>query len=132
MGADNEEHTPYVVHRALLGSLERFIGILVEHYAGAFPAWLAPVQVRVLPVGESHHEAARALGEKLREAGCRAEVDERAETLGKRIRDVEVEKVPYAVVWGDRESEGALAVRRRGGEGQETMPLDALLAELGA
>ncbi len=130
MGADNHEHAVFVIHRALLGSLERFIGILIEHYAGAFPLWLAPVQVRVVPVGEGHHEASHALAAKLREVGYRADVDDRAETLGKRIRDAEVEKVPYAVVWGDRESEDALAVRRRGGEGQDTLSLDALLAAL--
>jgi threonyl-tRNA synthetase len=131
MGPDNHEHPVFVIHRALLGSLERFIGILIEHYGGAFPLWLAPVQVRVLPVGEGHHAPAHELAAKLRAAGYRVEVDDRGETLGKRIRDTEVEKVPYAVVWGDRESEEALAVRRRGGEGQATLSLDELLAELG-
>jgi threonyl-tRNA synthetase len=126
MGADNAEHTPYVVHRALLGSLERFLGILVEHYAGAFPFWLAPVQLRVLPVGEGHREAAAALAERVRQAGFRAEVDARDETVGKRIRDAELDKVPYTVVYGDRESDGALAVRVRGG-GQETVGLAELL-----
>jgi threonyl-tRNA synthetase len=130
MGADNHEHTPYVIHRALLGSLERFLGILIEHYGGAFPLWLAPVQVRVVPVGENHHEPARALAARLRDVGWRVDVDDRGETLGKRIRDFEVEKVPYAVVWGDRESDGALAVRRRGGDAQATLSLDELLAEL--
>jgi threonyl-tRNA synthetase len=132
MGPDNREHPVFVVHRAFFGSFERFIAILIEHYAGAFPLWLAPVQVRVVPVGQAHHEAAQALAGKLRAAGVRVEVDDRAETLGKRIRDAEVEKVPYAVVWGDRESEAALAVRRRGGEGQDTLSLEALLAELAA
>jgi threonyl-tRNA synthetase len=126
MGADNAEHTPYVVHRALLGSLERFLGILVEHYAGAFPFWLAPVQLRVLPVGEGHREAAAALAERVRQAGFRAEVDARDETVGKRIRDAELDKVPYTVVYGDRESDGALAVRVRGG-GQEIVGLAELL-----
>ena len=112
------------------GSLERFIGILIEHYGGAFPLWLAPVQVRVVPVGEGHHDAARALAARLRDAGYRADVDDRGETLGRRIRDVELEKVPYAVVWGDRESDDALAVRRRGGDAQATLSLDELLAEL--
>jgi threonyl-tRNA synthetase len=130
MGADNVEHTPYVVHRALLGSLERFMGILIEHYGGAFPAWLAPVQVRVVPVAEAHRGAADDLLGALRGAGIRAEVDERDETLGKRIRDAELQKVPYVVVWGDRESREAMAVRKRGGEGVSTMSLDALVDEI--
>jgi threonyl-tRNA synthetase len=129
MGADNAEHTPYVIHRALLGSLERFIGILIEHYGGAFPLWLAPVQVRIVPVGEDHREAARALAEKL--SDFRVEVDDSDETVGKRIRNAEVEKIPYTVVYGDRESEDALAVRERGGE-QSTRSLDELAKELAA
>ncbi|CAN5116737.1 threonine--tRNA ligase [soil metagenome] len=127
MGPDNREHSPVVIHRALLGSLERFIGILVEHYAGDFPFWLAPVQARVVPVGETHREQARALRERLTTEGFRAELDERDETLGKRIRDAELEKVPFVVVYGDRESDDALAVREHGGE-QSTLPLDELLA----
>ena len=130
MGADNVEHTPYVVHRALLGSLERFMGILIEHYGGAFPAWLAPVQVRVLPVAEAHREAVRELLGALRLAGVRVDTDERDETLGKRIRDAELQKVPYVVVWGDRETRDAMAVRRRGGEGVETLSLDRLVEEI--
>jgi threonyl-tRNA synthetase len=127
MGADNEEHTPVVIHRALLGSLERFIGILIEHYGGAFPFWLAPVQVRVLPVGEGHRAAAQELAEKLGE--LRVEVDERDETVGKRIRDAEVEKIPVTIVYGDKESDEALAVRERGGE-QSTKSLDELRSYL--
>ena len=127
MGEDNAEHTPYVIHRALFGSLERFIGILIEHYAGAFPFWLAPVQVRVIPVGEGHRAAANELAGKL--DAHRVEVDERDETVGKRIRDAEVEKIPVAIVYGDKESDESLAVRERGGE-QSTMPLDELLAHL--
>jgi threonyl-tRNA synthetase len=126
-GADNVEHTPAMIHRAIFGSLERFIGILIEHYAGAFPVWLSPVQVRVIPVGEDHREAAKALAEKLGE--FRVEVDDSDETVGKRIRNAEVEKIPYVLVWGDRESEDALAVREHGGE-QSTKSLDELLAEL--
>jgi len=126
-GADNAEHHPVVIHRALLGSLERFIGILIEHYAGAFPVWLAPVQVRVIPVGQDHRAAAHVLQEKLE--GLRVEVDERDETVGKRIRDAEVEKVPYVIVYGDKESDEALAVRKRGGE-QSTLSLEALRAEI--
>jgi len=131
MGADNLEHTPYVVHRALLGSLERFLGILIEHYGGAFPLWLAPVQVKVLPVAETHRDAARELAARLTDEGIRVEVDDRSETLGRRIRDAELEKAPLVVVWGDKESEEAIAVRRRG-DGQATMTLDELVAELGA
>jgi threonyl-tRNA synthetase len=130
-GSDNDEHTPYVVHRALFGSLERFIGILIEHYGGAFPFWLAPVQVRVVPVGESHREAANGVRGRLAEAGVRAEVDERDETVSKRIRDAEVEKIPYVVVYGDRESEERLAVRERGGT-QSTQNLGSLLRDLAA
>jgi threonyl-tRNA synthetase len=129
MGADNEEHHPVVIHRALLGSLERFIGILIEHYAGAFPVWLAPVQVRVVPVGETHRDSAREVVEELRAAGLRAELDERDETVGKRIRDAEVQKLPYVVVYGDRESRDTLAVRERGGA-QSTKSLDGLREEL--
>jgi threonyl-tRNA synthetase len=129
MGPDNREHHPVVIHRALLGSLERFIGIMIEHYGGAFPLWLAPVQVRIIPVGEGHREAARALTEKL--SAFRVEVDDRDETVGKRIRDAEVEKIPYVVVYGDRESEQALAVRERGGD-QSTRNLDELVRELAA
>jgi threonyl-tRNA synthetase len=131
MGADNVEHTPYVVHRALLGSLERFMGILIEHFGGAFPLWLAPVQVKVLPVSERHHDAVEALAQALREEGVRVEVDVRDETLGKRIRDAELEKVPLVVVWGDRETVDELAVRRRGA-GQETMSVAGLVAEVHA
>jgi threonyl-tRNA synthetase len=129
MGADNREHSPVVIHRALLGSLERFMGILIEHYGGAFPVWLAPVQARVIPVGEDHRRAAASLTQRLADAGFRAEVDQRDETVSKRIRDAELEKVPYVVVFGDRESEDALAVRRRGGE-QSTLSLADLVTEL--
>jgi threonyl-tRNA synthetase len=129
MGADNQEHHPVVIHRALLGSLERFIGILIEHYGGAFPFWLAPVQVRVIPVGLDHQEPARSVGERIEAAGYRVELDDRDETVSKRIRDAELEKVPKVIVYGDRESEAALAVRDRGGE-QSTVSLENLLADL--
>ena len=129
VGADNAEHVPIVIHRALLGSLERFLGILVEHYGGAFPLWLSPVQVRVIPVGEDHRAAARDIRTRLEDGGVRADVDERDETVSKRIRDAELEKIPRVVVYGDRESEDVLAVRERGG-GQSTRSLDQLLAEI--
>ena len=114
MGADNHEHSPYVVHRALFGSLERFVGILIEHYAGAFPFWLAPVQIRVIPVGEGHREAAAALASEL--APYRVEVDDSDETVGKRIRNAEVDKIPFVVVFGDKESNESLAIREHGGD----------------
>ena len=126
MGADNQEHAPVVIHRALLGSLERFLGILIEHYGGAFPFWLAPVQARVIPVGENHRPRAGALRDRLAAEGYRAELDDRDETLGRRIRDAELEKVPFVVVYGDRESDAALAVRERGG-GQSTLSLADLV-----
>jgi threonyl-tRNA synthetase len=115
MGPDNTEHPVFVIHRALFGSFERFIGILIEHYAGAFPFWLAPVQVRVIPVGEDHRAAAAEIANGLRHAGFRVEVDDRDETVGKRIRDAELEKVPKTVVYGDKESPDSLSIRDRGG-----------------
>ena len=126
MGPDNQEHGVFVVHRALFGSFERFIGILIEHYGGEFPFWLAPVQVRILPVSEGHRAAARSLRERFASAGFRADLDERDETLGKRIREAELQKILFVVVYGDRESEDALAVRERGGD-QSTLSLDELL-----
>ena len=128
MGSDNREHTPYVIHRALFGSLERFIGILLEHYGGDLPFWLAPVQVRVLPVGEAHLGAARDLAQRLG-ATYRVDVAEPTDTIGKRIRAAELEKIPFTVVYGDRESDESLAVRERGGE-QSTLSLAELLARL--
>jgi threonyl-tRNA synthetase len=127
VGADNSEHVPYVVHRALMGSFERFVGILTEHYAGAFPFWLAPVQVRIIPVGESHRDSALALRDRLE--GHRVEVDESDDTVGKRIRNAEVEKIPYVVVYGDKESDESLAIREHGG-GQTTLSLAEFRAKL--
>jgi threonyl-tRNA synthetase len=120
VGADNAEHVPYVVHRALFGSFERFIGILVEHYAGAFPYWLAPVQIRVLPVGEGHRAVAAELAVRLEPA--RVEVDDSDDTVGKRIRNAELAKIPFVVVYGDKESDASLAIRGHGGE-QSTLSL---------
>ncbi len=127
VGADNAEHMPYVVHRAIFGSFERFIGILIEHYAGAFPFWLAPVQVRVLPVGEAHREAAHDLAARL--APYRVDVDASDDTVGKRIRNAELAKVPFTVVYGAKESDESLAVRERGGE-QTTVSLADFQATL--
>ena len=129
VGPDNREATPYMIHRALFGAFERFIGILIEHYGGAFPFWLAPVQVRVIPVGADHGAAAREVRDALARAGFRVDVDERDDTVGKRIRDAELEKVPKVIVYGDRESAESLAVRDRGGEQYQT-GLVALVEEL--
>jgi len=116
VGQDNVEHPVFVIHRALYGSFERFIAILVEHYGGAFPFWLAPVQLRVIPVGDDHRAAAAEIARGLQEAGFRVDVDERDETVGKRIREAELEKIPKVIVYGDRESPQSLSIRDRGGE----------------
>jgi threonyl-tRNA synthetase len=127
-GSDNTEHVPAMIHRALLGSFERFIGILLEHTGGELPFWLAPVQVRVLAVGEAHRDSAHKLAARL--APFRAEVDESDETVGKKIRKAELEKIPFVVVYGDKESDEALAIREHGGE-QSTLPLSDFRASLG-
>ncbi|HEY1277902.1 MAG TPA: threonine--tRNA ligase [Thermoleophilaceae bacterium] len=112
-GADNAEHQPVMIHRALMGSFERFIGILVEHYAGEFPLWLSPVQALLLPIADRHVPYAREVVARLRDAGLRAEVDERSESVGKKIREAELRKVPYMLVVGDQEQrEGKVALRR--------------------
>ncbi len=111
-GADNAEHTPVMIHRALLGSMERFAGILVEHHGGRLPLWLAPVQALVLPVADRHNDYAIGVAGELKRAGVRAEVDERSESVGRKIRDAELSKAPYMLVVGDREQEaGAISVR---------------------
>ena len=110
--ADDDRQRPVMIHRALLGSMERFAGILIEHYAGRFPAWLAPVQVTILPVADRHNEYAMKVAEDLRAAGVRVEVDERTESVGRKIRDAELGRFPYMLVVGDRESEaGEVSVR---------------------
>ena len=112
VGADDAAHRPVMIHRALLGSMERFAGILIEHYAGRFPVWLAPVQAVVLPVSDKHNEYAEHVTAELREAGVRVEVDERSESVGRKIRDAELGRYPYMLVVGDREQEaGGVAVR---------------------
>ena len=111
-GADNAEHRPVMIHRALLGSMERFAGILIEHYGGRFPTWLAPVQAALLPVADRHTGFAARVRDELAGAGVRAVVDERSESVGKKIRDAELGRYPYMLVVGDREQEaGAVAVR---------------------
>jgi threonyl-tRNA synthetase len=120
-----------MIHRALLGSFERFIGILIEHYAGEFPLWLAPVQAIVLPITDRQNEAAATVAQRLLEAGVRVEVDERNEKVGRKIREAELAKIPYMLVVGDREAEsGAVAVRRHGEGDQGTVSLDELVERL--
>ena len=112
-GADNAEHRPAMIHRASMGSFERFIGILIEHYAGEFPLWLSPVQAIVLPISDRHLEYARGVHRELEDAGIRTQLDERTESVGKKIRDAELHKVPYMLVVGDQErADGMVAVRR--------------------
>jgi threonyl-tRNA synthetase len=116
VGADNQEHRPIMIHRAILGSLERFIGVLIEHYAGAFPVWVAPEQVVVLPIADRHNEYAEAVAGKLRDAGVRAGLDLRTESVNKKIRDAQLQKTPYMLVVGDKEIENdQVAVRDRSG-----------------
>jgi threonyl-tRNA synthetase len=124
MGADNHEHRPVMIHRALMGAFERFIGILIEHYGGEFPLWLAPVQARVLPIADRHVEYAREVADQLVEAGIRAEVDDRTESVGKKIREGELKKVPYMLVVGDEEqAQSVVAVRkhREGDQGKSSI-----------
>ena len=130
---DGQAKRPVMVHRAIFGSFERFIGILTEHYAAAFPTWLAPVQARVLPISEKHGAYARSVFARLREARVRAELDDRNEKLGYRIRDAQLRKVPYMLVVGEREAQhGTVSLRRRTGEDLGAVPVDHVLTELAA
>jgi threonyl-tRNA synthetase len=125
IGADNAEHRPVVVHRAIFGSFERFMAILIEHYAGAFPLWLAPVQVAILPIADRHLEYAEQVLARLKSADLRAELDRRQEKIGFKIREAQLQKVPYMLVIGDREAaEGTVAVRSRTGGDLGARPLD--------
>jgi threonyl-tRNA synthetase len=116
IGADNAPHRPVVIHRAIFGSFERFIALLIEHYAGAWPLWLAPLQVAILPIADRHLEYCRQIRDRLSEAGLRVELDERYEKIGYKIREAQLQKVPYMLVVGDREAaEGTVSVRSRFG-----------------
>jgi threonyl-tRNA synthetase len=129
IGADNTEHQPVVIHRAIFGSFERFIAILIEHYAGAFPLWLAPVQATVLPIADRHLAYAASVRDQLRAAGLRTDLDDRQEKIGYKIREAQLQKVPYMLVVGDREStEGTVSVRTRAGGDQGAQPIDQFLA----
>lgn len=130
-GADDRDHRPVMIHRALLGSFERFIGILIEHYGGAFPLWLAPVQVVVLPISDRHVLAAELARDALAAAGLRVQVDTRSESIGKRIAEAETQKVPAMLVIGDREADtGMVAVRRHGRIDLGALPLDGVIDAL--
>ncbi len=128
VGADNARHTPVMIHRALFGSFERMVGILTEHYAGAFPLWLAPEQARILPIADAHHPAAEQVARRLREAGLRVECDLRNLKTGKKVREAALDKVPYILVIGDREAEdGCVAVRARGNKDLGVMSVEAFI-----
>jgi len=128
---DNQDHQPIMIHRALLGSLERFVGCLIEHYAGAFPLWLAPVQAVIVPIADRHLDYARSVREQFIASGLRVEVDERSESVNRKIRDNQLQKVPYMLVVGDRESEsGSVAVRRRDGTDLGSLPVSAVLEDM--
>ena len=129
VGEDGLEHEPYVVHRALLGSLERFFGTLIEHFGGAFPVWLAPVQVALVPIADRHNDYAHAVAAQLKEAGLRTEVNDSSDRMQAKIRDAQLQKVPYMLVMGDREVEaGAVAVRLRNGENLGAQPVPDFIA----
>jgi len=131
VGADGARHTPLMIHRALLGAMERFVGGYIEHTGGAFPVWLAPVQVRVLPIADRHHEYAHKVAAELKQVGARAEADDRKATTGAKIRDGETQKIPYLLIVGDREREAeTVAVRKRGEGDLGPQTLDEFIAQL--
>jgi threonyl-tRNA synthetase len=128
IGADNAEHRPVVIHRAIYGSFERFIALLLEHYAGALPLWVSPVQAIVLPIADRHADYARSVRERLAAAGLRVEVDERQEKIGYKIREAQLQKIPYMLVTGDREAaDGSVSVRSRAGGDQGSQPVDTFI-----
>lgn len=131
IGEDGQKHQPIMIHRACFGSMERFIGILIEHYAGAFPTWLAPVQVKIMPISEKHNAYAEEIRQAFKKAYIRVELDDRNEKIGYKIRQAQMEKVPYMLVVGDREAEdGTVAIRKRGQGEQGTMKWQDFLAQI--
>jgi threonyl-tRNA synthetase len=130
VGADNAEHRPVVIHRAIYGSFERFIALLIEHFAGGWPLWLAPVQAVVLPISDRHLAYAGGVRDRLAAAGLRIELDERQEKIGYKIREAQLQKVPYMLVTGDREAaEGTVSVRGRVAGDLGARPVDAFIAD---
>ena len=133
VGQDNEKHRPVVLHRAMYGSMERFIGILIEHYGGAFPTWLTPVQARLMTINEAHVAYAEQVKDKMQQAGIRVELDARNEKIGYKIREAQVQKIPYMLVIGEKEvAEGSLSVRRRGVGDEGSMSVDAFIEKIRA
>ena len=133
VGADGKEHRPYMIHRALLGSWERFFGLLIEHYAGAFPTWLAPVQVKIIPLADRHVEHANKAAAELKSRNIRVEVDDRSERMNLKIRQAQMEKIPYMLILGDKEAaDNTVSARRRSGEQLPTQPLASFLEKLTA
>jgi len=133
VGADNHPHRPIMIHRALFGSIERFFGILVEHYAGAFPVWLSPVQARVLPVAGEHEPYAFRIVDRLKAEGYRAEVEDASEKLGNRVRKAKTQKIPYVLVVGDDDVEhGTVGVNAREQDVERDVPVDAFVDRLRA
>ena len=131
VGADGEKHRPIMIHRVVFGSIERFIGILIEHFAGAFPTWLAPVQVKVLPISDKYMDYAQSVLNKLTEAGIRAEVDTRAEKIGYKIREAQTAKIPYMLVVGQKEEEeNTVSVRSRADGDEGARSLDTFIADI--
>lgn len=132
VGEDGQEHRPFMIHRALLGSIERFFGVLIEHYGGAFPLWLSPVQAVIIPISDvKHMDYAMEVAGKLREAGLRVDVDDRRDRMGSKIRDAQLQKIPYMLIIGDKEKDaGAVAVRLRNGEDLGAIPVDELKARM--
>ncbi len=130
VGEDGERHQPVMVHRALFGSVERFFGVLIEHYAGAFPLWLAPVQIGLVPISERHVAYAEKVEAELKAAGFRVETDARNEKMNAKIRDLANQKIPYILVFGDKEeASGSVSVRTRGKGDQGSMPLGEFIAK---
>ena len=128
IGEDGQEHTPVVLHRAVTGSTERFLAVVIEHFAGAFPVWLAPVQAVLIPIADRHLPYAAEVAGKLKAAGLRAEVDERGERMNSKLRDAVKQKIPYMLVVGDKEMEhGEVALRLRSGENPGPIPVEVFI-----
>ena len=131
IGEDGEKHRPVMLHRVIFGSIERFIGVLIENYAGAFPTWLAPVQVKLLPIADAHNDYANEVKAKLEDVGIRVEVDDRNEKIGYKIREAQLQKIPYMLVLGDKEKEaGTVGVRSRKDGDIGAMEIDEFIAKI--